>query len=630
MNVKKSTIRRAGGALCLMGIAVSVALAAWGLAPVGSGSAPGKAVTGKAGGFGTISFRDTDGKAYSAQDIAAHKASVFLFVASQCPVSNAYAPRLNRLAADYARRGVQVFAVYSDPQESLAAIRKHAREHGFTFPVVRDPQGTLAKKFGAKITPQAVVVDARGVVAYSGRIDDNVVSTRVTAHDLDDALEAVLAGKPVAHPKTTAFGCVIPGASAPVIAIKGAPTYAHDVAPILQAKCEGCHRPGEVAPFSLQTYAQARAWAGAIKQYTQSRQMPPWKPAPGYGAFREEHERTLTEQEIATLAKWADAGAPLGDPKQAPPPRHFAQGWQLGEPDVVLMADRDYHLAADGDDVYRNFVVKTNFPEDRYVSAVEVRPGNRAVVHHVINFIDPNGASEKLLGKDKDGEPGYTSFGGPGFIPSGFIGGWAPGNEPRFLPDGVGTLLPKGARVVIQVHYHKDGKPETDRTKIGLHFARTTIDKQVHSPLLLNFTFKIPPGDPHYEVRAMMPVLEDVHVLAVTPHMHLLGREMKIWATLPDGTEKPLVWIKDWDFNWQATYYLKEPLALPKGSKVSLLAYYDNTDNNPRQPNKGKLRTVGWGEQTTDEMCVAFITTTRDGEHLAHKPTPAPTRTAAK
>jgi peroxiredoxin len=617
----------------LAGLALT-ALAVWGGGASGGPSGDSKTPLNRKAAFSRkMAFSDLTGKRYSAQDIAAHKASVFFFISSQCPVSNVYAPRLQALASDYGRRDVQAFAVYSDRQESRADVLEHAKQHSLAFPIVKDTGNTLADSLGAKTTPEAIIVDARGEVRYRGRIDDNSVATRVTSHDLNDALDAVLAGKPVAHPRTVAFGCAIRRAAAPAPAARGVPTYAHDVAAILRSKCESCHRPGEVAPFSLQTYTQASAWAADIKKYTQNRQMPPWKPVPGYGDFKEEHDRTLTEAELLTITRWADAGAPLGNPKEIPAPRKFTQGWRLGEPDLEIVPEKAYRLAADGDDVYRNFVIKSNLTEDRFVRAVECRPGNRAVVHHIIAFIDGgvNGtyASESLEGKDKDGQPGYTSFGGPGFVPTGMLGGWAPGNDPRFLPDGIGVKVPKGARIVIQVHYHKDGKPETDLSKLGVHFCRTTVDKRVDGQFALNFLFNIPPGDPHYEAKATMPIMEDSHVLAVTPHMHLLGREMKVWATLPDGVEKPLVWIKDWDFNWQMTYLLQEPMALPKGSKIHLVAYYDNSDKNPRNPNKAKPRAVGWGEQTTDEMCIAFVTLTHDQEHLAQSPGEPPVRTVS-
>ncbi len=620
--------------LPLIGLATLTAVTAWGLGPNSGAKIAPRSAVGAKNAVGKLAFSDLTGKAYTAQDIAAHKASVFLFVSGQCPVSNVYTPRMNALAAVYGARDVQVFAVYSDRQESASDITKHAKEHGLTFPVVKDSANVLADRLGAKMTPEAIIVDASGTVRYRGRIDDNAVATRVSVHDLAAALDAVLDSKPVAHPEMLAVGCAIRRNAVLVLAKAGVPTYARDVAPILRAKCEGCHRPGEVAPFSLQSYTQASAWSVDIKRFTGTGQMPPWKPAPGFGDFQETDAHTLSETERNTIAKWADNGAPLGDIKQLPAPRKFVQGWQLGEPDLVITPEKAYHISADGEDVYRNFVIKSNFTEDRYISAVEVRPGNPAIVHHVIGYVDSgkqNGeyASEKLEAATTDGQPGYTSFGGPGFVPTGMMGGWAPGNDPLFLPQGVGNRVPKGARIVMQVHYHKDGKPETDLTRFGVHFCRGTVQKVLSGGFAINLGFKIPPGDPRYKAEAATTVQEDEHLFAVTPHMHLLGKEMKVWATFLDGSEKPLVWIKDWDFNWQATYYLKEPMALPKGTRIHMTAYFDNSPQNLRNPMKDHPRIVTWGEQTTDEMCIAFFSATKDAEKLNVQSSVPPKQTAS-
>ena len=475
-------------ALAAFGVTALAALAAWGATPTNSAK--------------SLAFSDIQGKRYNSQTLTGHKAAVFLFVSSQCPISNVYTPRFISLAETYSKKDVQVFAVYSDRQESLTEITAHARDRKFNFPVIKDAGAVLADKLGATMTPEAILVDAKGEVKYRGRIDDNPVATHVTSHDLENALNAVLEGKPVAHSEMLSTGCAIRRDSKPTAVAAGVPTYSRNVAAILRAKCEGCHRPGEVAPFSLQTYQQASAWAADIKRYTQNHQMPPWKPAPGYGDFKDEAHINLTDAERAVLSKWADANAPLGNAKEVPPPRQFTSGWQLGEPDMVIAPDKAYQVSADGDDVYRHFVVKTNFTEDRYISAVEVRPGNRAVVHHVIAYIDgtpdTNGkyASEKLEEATKDGQPGYTSFGGPGFVPVGIMGGWAPGNEAQYLPEGVGIFVPKGARLSMEVHYHKDGKIETDQTKMGLHFCRTTVQKRIDGVFALNFGFKFPRG-PH-------------------------------------------------------------------------------------------------------------------------------------
>ncbi|HLJ57792.1 MAG TPA: redoxin family protein [Chthonomonadaceae bacterium] len=604
--------------------AVACVLLGFAVAPARAATPAGK----------SLAFADIQGRRYDAQLLAANKASVFLFISGQCPISNVYTPRFIALNEKYGKQSVQVFAVYSDRQESLADITRHARERSLSFPVVRDAGAALADQLGATMTPEAVLVDAKGTVRYRGRIDDNPVATHVTVHDLEDAIAAVLADASVKNPEVLAVGCAIRRPAHSAAAAPGAPTYAREVAPILRQKCEGCHRPGEVAPFSLQTYQQASAWASDIKRYTQLHQMPPWKPAHGYGDFRDETRIDLTDAERVTLAKWADTGAALGDPKQIPPPRVFPAGWQLGAPDMVIQPEGAYHLAPDGDDVYRHFVVKTNFTEDTFLSAVEVRPGNRAVVHHVICYVDsnpgPDGkyASEKLEAAAHDGQPGYTAFGGPGFVPTGIMGGWAPGNDAQMLPDGIGIFVPKGSRLSLEVHYHKDGKPEIDLTRLGVHFCRTKVEKRISGLFALNFGFHIPPGDAHHEVTAVSTVPEDEHILVVTPHMHLLGREMKVWAELPDGTIKPLVWVKDWDFNWQNSYVLKEPLAAPKGTRIHVTAYFDNSPQNARNPNHNSPRTVGWGEQTTDEMCIAFISATRDAEHLDVMPS-APKITAS-
>lgn len=554
------------------------------------------------------------------------KATVYVFLSTQCPISKVYAPRLNALARDFGSRGVRFVGVFSNMQEGTAEMQAFAKGRGFVFPVVRDADASLAQKFGARMTPQAFVVDPSGAVVYAGRIDDSFDGAVVKHPDLRLALTDVLAGRPVAHPKTLAFGCVIRRPAAVQTASAQIVTYTRDVAPILQQQCESCHRTGQIGPMALTNYAQAAAWRGDIKRYTQSRTMPPWKADPGAGDFQD--SRRLTTKQIATLAKWAESGAPEGDPKDLPPAPHFREGWALGEPDMLIQPSRSYHVAADGADVYRCFVVPTDFTQDRYVSAVDVQPGNRAVVHHVIAYIDGSGASAKLDGHEK--EPGYTSFGGVGFTPTGALGGWAPGITAHYLPAGVATLVPKGARIVLQVHYHKDGKPETDFSRVGVYFAKGEVTKTLHIEPVIH-GLNIPAGDPSYTVTTTMPASPvGYHLLAVTPHMHLLGQKMALTATLPTGKKLPLISISSWDFNWQYMYFYKKPLALPPGTRISMTATYDNSAKNLRNPNSPP-KAVTWGEQTTDEMCIAFLHYTLDREHLtARDPGGVPAKVAAK
>jgi len=506
---------------------------------------------------------------------------------------------------------VRVFGVYPNGFETKEQVLRHAKERGYVFPLVKD-DGALAARLGATMTPQAVALDRSGAIRYRGRIDDNRDPTKVTSHDLRDALNAMLAGKSVPRPEAPAYGCSISASVPPARPSKTATvTYTRDVAPILNKHCVSCHRPGEVGPFPLETYAQASGRAEQIKTYTARRIMPPWK-ADSRGEFA--NERRLTEREILTLAAWAKAGAPEGDPKDLPPRPRFTRGWTLGPPDAVFEMREPYTLGADGPDVYRCFVLPTDYTQDRWVTAMEVRPGNRAVVHHVIAYLDTRGRAERLDAADPG--PGYTSSGGgPRFLPSGALGGWAPGLSPTPLPPGVGIRLPKGARIVLEVHYHKSGKVEKDRTKIGLYFCDTPVDKQMRSIPILNFWFRIPPGAANHVVRASYTVPTDLTALQVTPHMHLLGREMTLTATLPDGTQKRLVRVPDWDFNWQTTYVYKEPMKLPKGTRIDLVARYDNSEKNMRNPHRPP-RAVGWGEQTTDEMCIAFVSVTVDSEQL--------------
>ena len=560
----------------------------------------------------------------SRETYAEHRATVYVFLSTQCPVSKVYAPRLNALARRYAVQGVQIVGVFSNMQEGQAEVTAYAQGRHLEFPVVRDADAHLAARYGATMTPQAFVLDPTGKVVYAGRVDDSADASQVHVRDLAAALDSTLGGRPVVKPRTTAFGCIIRRPAAAVASSQI--TYAHDVAPILQRQCETCHRPGQIGPMPLNSYAQAAAWRGDIKRYTSSRSMPPWKADPGAGDFQD--ARRLSAHEIATLAKWADAGAPEGDPKDLPPPAHFNDDWALGTPDRVLQPTRPYHVGADGADVYRCFVIPTDFKETRYVSAVDVQPGNRTVVHHVIAFIDGDGKSANMDGHEA--EPGYTSFGGVGFTPTGALGGWAPGITPHYLPAGVATAVPAGARIVLQVHYHKDGKAEADLSRVGIYFSKGPVRQTLHVIPVIH-SLQIPPGDAHYTVSTTsVPSPVGYHLIAVTPHMHLLGRKMALTAAMPGGKTIPLVSVSDWDFNWQSTYFYKRPLALPPGTRVTMTATYDNSARNPRNPNSPP-KPVTWGEETTDEMCIAFLHYTLDREHLsARDPGDAAAKTAQK
>ena len=555
---------------------------------------------------------DTAGKIRTLDEFKSKRALVLVFTGTECPISNNYAEPLSRLQEKYGPQGVQFLGINANDGESIEAVARHAKDFRYSFPVLKDARQTLADQVGARVTPEAFVLDSQRVVRYRGRIDDAYASrTRkrdsASTPDLESAITAVLAGKPVPSPVTESLGCAI--VRPPKRTARAAKTtYHRDVAPILQNRCQSCHRPGQVAPFSLLTFRDARSWAKEIRQFTSSRQMPPWKAEPGHGEFQD--SRRLSDAEIATLAAWAEAGAPEGSLRDAPPPPKWPAGWMLGEPDLVLSMPETFAVEATGKDIFRCFVLPTNLTEDRQVVGVEIRPGNPRVVHHVLNFLDTSGQARKL--DEKDPALGYNSGpGGVGFFPTGALGGWAPGNFPRFLPKGVGMPLPKGSDVVVQIHYHKTGKAETDKTRIGIYFAKEPIEKRLRTLPLTTLNIDIPPNEPRHELKTSIKLPFSATALTITPHMHLLGKEMKVTATLPDGTQKSMVWVKDWDYRWQDTYRYKEPLKLPRGTQLELVAYYDNTTSNPLNPHTPPKR-VTFGEETTDEMCFAFIEFTID------------------
>lgn len=383
------------------------------------------------------------------------------------------------------------------------------------------------------------------------------------------------------------------------------PTFSNEVVRIFQANCQTCHHPGDIAPFSLMTYADAKPHATLIKLMTLTREMPPWKPVDGCGDFRD--ERRLTDEEIATISAWVDAGAPEGNPAQLPPPLEFPASWVLGEPDLILANDEAY-TPPPGTDTYRCFTIPTQLTESKFVAAVDTHPGDRTTVHHVLSFIDTTGVSVTL--DENDPGPGYTCFGDPGFPPTGgTLGGWAPGSRPLELPDGVAFPLPAASRVVLQVHYHPHhGDPEPDRTEFGVYYSDDPAPKEMRILPIINDTFTIPPNDPNYRVDAAFPIAVPfpAKIWLIAPHMHLLGRKMQVDMKPPNGPSQCLIRIDDWDFNWQGAYRFTTPIDVPAGSQLTATAYYDNSSSNPRNPNNPP-KPVSWGEATTDEMCLAFL-----------------------
>jgi hypothetical protein len=363
------------------------------------------------------------------------------------------------------------------------------------------------------------------------------------------------------------------------------------------------------------TYQEARIHAFQIREAVESRAMPPWKPVNAHDVFA--GERTLTDEEIETLSDWALAGAPEGKAEDLPQPISFPETWSAGNPDVIVQPQSPFPLSSGSDDIYRCFPMTLDTRSDVYVRGYEVLPGNRAIVHHVLLFIDEFNQSAGLDAADPG--PGYTCFGGAGFIAGlGGLGGWVPGAEPQIFPLGTGVRIPAGARVVMQVHYstseasRNSSVPlDPDLTRLGLYLSPAPLDAISFLPVVNPF-FAIPAGDPHYQVKAVLPIPNTVELVAVAPHMHLLGREVTVDARFPNGSVRRLIRIDDWDFHWQGNYIFREPIILPAGTIVEMTAYYDNSSGNPKNPSNPPV-IVRWGERTVDEMCLTFLSVKSPG-----------------
>lgn len=373
-------------------------------------------------------------------------------------------------------------------------------------------------------------------------------------------------------------------------------TFNKDIAPIIFKNCSTCHRPGQEAPFPMLNYSEVKRVAHLIGAVTSSRFMPPWKPTVGYGDLV--GVRRLTDEQIALIKEWVAEGAVEGDAKDLPPAPHFPSDWALGTPDLVVKFPKPFAVPAAGPDLYHCFVVPVNIPEDRYVTAFDFRARPPNVVHHVIVVLDPFGAARRL---ESTPGGGYSCYGGFNFPVPGYLGIWVAGAVPKPEPPGVAKTLRKGSDLVVQIHFHPSGKPESELPSIGLYFQK---EPPKHAPLditLGRIDINIPPGDKHYKITDYQYVMQSVDLVGIIPHCHKLCKEVKAHATLPDGKVVPLIWIKDWDFNWQEQYRYVKPILLPQGTRIDAEWIYDNSADNPRNPNNPPKR-VTWGEGTDDEM----------------------------
>jgi tetratricopeptide (TPR) repeat protein len=394
------------------------------------------------------------------------------------------------------------------------------------------------------------------------------------------------------------LGAILPTALAQDRAPGTTPTFASDVAPIIFESCSGCHRPGESGPFDLLTYEDVRKRANQIMYVTQSGFMPPWLPEEGHGEFV--GERRLTREQIATLASWAKGGTPLGDPAVIPALPEWTEGWQLGEPDLVIKMEEPYVLAAAGTEVFRNFVIPIPVGSRKYVRAVELRPGNPKVVHHAIMRTDETRSSR--LQASLDPEPGFGDMNmGDAVQPDGYLLGWTPGNQPDPGADGFAWTLRPDTDFVLQLHLQPSGKLESVQSLVGFHFADEPPDRQIANIMLRARGIDIPAGESHHAMTDRYTIPVDVDLVSIYPHAHYLGKQFEGWAELPDGSKLSLIKIDDWDFNWQDEYRYAEPVRLPAGSTVFMDLVFDNSADNFRNPNSPPKRVVE-GPRSVDEM----------------------------
>jgi len=544
-----------------------------------------------------FSARDFRGKEVSLADFADSKAVVLVFLGTECPQAKLYAPRLVQLAEELKSRGVTIIGIDANQQDSVTELAHYAQENKIEFPLLKDVGNVIADKLGAERTPEAFVLDGGRAVRYWGRIDDQYgffdkgvayQKDEPTRKDLAIAIDEVLAGQTVSQAIAKCQGCRIGRVKTPVA--NSDVTFTKHIAPIFNQNCVYCHREGQIAPFSLTSYEDAVGWAEMIREVVEEQRMPPWHADPKFGHFS--NDARLSDKDKQLIYKWVENGAPEGNPKDLPPIPEFAKGWKIPKPDsVVYMAEEPYDVPATGTVEYQRFVVDPGWDEDKWVQAMECIPGNPSVVHHIIVYLVP---------------PGVTPSGQAGRLRTNWLGAFAPGLRPQVLEEGLGRYIQKGTKLLFEMHYTPNGTAQKDRSFVGFKFADASkIKKEVAVQNAGNFTFKIPPGDPNYEVESEFVFRQKALLLTISPHMHVRGKDFRYDLIYPDGKRETILWVPRYDFGWQTTYELTEPKVLPKGTKMYCVAHFDNSPDNKANPDPSKE--VSWGEQTWEEMMFGWF-----------------------
>jgi len=532
-----------------------------------------------------FSLPDFHGQLHALDDYP-DRVVVLAFLGTECPLAKLYALRLVELAAEFAAKGVVFLGIDSNLQDSLTDLGVFARAHRVTFPLLKDNNNVLADRLGAQRTPEVFLVDRQRIVRYRGRIDDQYglksgtgyAKSKLEERSLANAVNEVLQEKPVTHPIRPAQGCLIGRVAK--IAPQGNVTYANQIARIMQQRCVECHRTGQLAPFSLTSYDEVTGWAAMMLEVVEQGRMPPWFADPRYGHFS--NDRRLSEEERQQLVTWVENGCPRGEDRDLPAPARFSEGWQMGEPDqIVYMRDEPFDVPAEGVVEYQYFTVDPGWETEKWIVATEARPGNRAVVHHNVVWVQSGPASETE--------------------PTEAIAWYGPGFSPFYCSPGTAMYVPAHAKLRFSMHYTANGTAQSDRSMVGIRFADpSTVQKLVRIPYMTDRNLKIPPGDPNYEVNDERTVWHNLLIYGLLPHMHLRGKSFLCEAEYTDGHREVLLDVPRYDPNWQLRYIFAEPKLLPAGSKLHFRAHYDNSVDNPANPDPTKTVTVG--QQTWDEM----------------------------
>lgn len=512
--------------------------------------------------------------------------TVICFLGTECPLAKLYAPRLSKMAEEFPE--VRFFGINSNRQDSLEELGQYVADHAIPFPVLKDFRNEVADQFGAKRTPEVFVLDGDFRVRYRGRIDDQYLPgvSRLAAekHELREALVELLAGKEVTHQLTDAVGCIIGRVREPVV--DNEINYCNQVSRLLQQHCVECHRTGEIGPFRLDDYEEVVGWGEMMLEVVEEGRMPPWHANPEIGEF--ENSRHMPDTAKTTLRAWVDAGMPYGNPKDLPPPLKTTDNWRLPhQPDLVLsMSQREFMVPEDGTVEYQYFVVDPGFTEDKWITGAQIVPGNASVVHHSIVFVRP---------------PDGSRFRGIGWLTA-----YVPGSRAGTFPPGHAIKVPAKSKLVFQQHYTPNGTEQSDLTTLGLTFGEDAeITHEVYTLVGIDQQFEIPPHAKNHIVRNQVHNLPRQATLrSIMPHMHFRGKSFRLFAKQGDR-ETIMLDVPRYDFNWQHAYQLKDPVPLASLDKLHFEVAFDNSAANPVNPNPDEH--VTWGDQTWEEMAVAFF-----------------------